>query len=256
MEVIPIASSSDGNATLVRSNGSSLLIDCGVSLRRITATVGHNTVKALGALFITHEHADHIAGTPMLLKKNPHLPVYIHDASFHVKRAHFSGANRKPLKAGVPVEVGGLTVTPFKTHHDAFSSHGFFVRDDETDLSLCYIADTGHICSAIKAHASDADILFIECDYDERLLAKYDGYSLALKERIAGVDGHLSNQQALDLIEEVGVERFRRVIFAHLSPRTNSPQTLMQAAKDRFGSIEKFEVAGEGPIRLGLPLQL
>ena len=221
------------------------MIDCGVSLRSITSKVGYDALKSLGALFITHEHTDHIQGIPTLLRRIPHLPVYIHEASWRAKRAHFAGANRHSLRPGSVVQVGALQVLPFETHHDAMSSHGFFISDEDTGLNLCYIADTGHICDDIKEFITRADILFIECDYDEELLKSYQGYSPVLKERISGHHGHLSNQQALDLLEEIGIERFQRVIFAHLSPRTNSPEVLMDAVYRRFGSIERFEVAGE-----------
>jgi len=225
------------------------MIDCGVSLRAITSKVGYDALKSLGALFITHEHTDHIQGIPILLRRIPDLPVYVHEESWRAKRSHFAGANRRPLKPGSVVSVGSLQVAPFETHHDAMSSHGFFITDEQSGLNLCYIADTGHICDEIKEHVAKADILFIECDYDEQLLHTYSGYSPLLKERISGHHGHLSNQQALDLLEEIGVERFQRVIFAHLSPRTNSPDVLMKAVYKRFGVSDRFEVAGEINIR-------
>lgn len=244
MEVLPIASSSDGNCTLIRSDGVAILIDCGVGIRAITAEIGRDRWQTLGALFVTHEHTDHISGIPTLARRLPELPVYVHDASFRAKRRYFSDANRKRLRSGWTMTVGPFSVTPFPTHHDAESSHGFTISDSHSGLTLCLIADTGHICPAIKEQAAGADILFIECDYDERMLARYPDYSPDLKARIAGPHGHLSNDQALDLVEELGVEHFRRIIFSHLSPRTNSPEVLLDLVKHRFGTTDRIEVAG------------
>lgn len=255
MELIPIASSSDGNATLIRSNGSSLLIDCGVSLRMLTSIVGQQAVRSLSALLVTHEHTDHIKGIPLLSRRFPHLPVYIHDDSYHAKKTHFFAVNRHPFKARKEIKVDNFDITPFPTHHDSRSSHGFFIEDHHSRLKLCFVADTGHICDDIKERASQADILFIECDYDEEMLAAFPGYSLDLKDRIAGNHGHLSNRQALDLIEEVGPERFQRIVLAHLSPRTNSPDVVMKAVHERFGTTERFEVATHGKDEMELILR-
>ncbi len=244
MQVFPIASSSDGNCTVVRSNGTSIMIDCGVSLRTITDVFGRDHLRSIAALLVTHEHSDHVKGIPVLARRLPDLPVYVHEKSFRARKALFSGANRKKFDSAELLEIGSFQVSPFPTHHDAQSSHGFSIYDTHSGKKLCYIPDTGHVCSVIKGHATEADILFIECDYDEKMLADYPHYPDELKSRISGPHGHLSNRDALDLVEEIGINRFQKVVLTHLSPRTNSPDVLMRSILKRFGSQHCFEIAG------------
>jgi phosphoribosyl 1,2-cyclic phosphodiesterase len=249
MQVFPIASSSDGNCTIVRSNGTSVLIDCGISLRTITDIFGRDNLKSIAALFVTHEHSDHVKGIPVLARRLPDLPVYVHEKSFRARRALFAGANVQNLDPSRRIDIGSFEVTAFATHHDSKSSHGFFIFDRYSGLNLCYIPDTGHICPVIKGHAKAADILFIECDYDEKMLADYPHYPDELKERISGPHGHLSNRNALDLVEEIGIDRFQKIILTHLSPRTNSPEVLMGSILKRFGEDHCFEIAGRTGLR-------
>jgi phosphoribosyl 1,2-cyclic phosphodiesterase len=197
----------------------------------------------LAALFVTHEHSDHVKGIPTLARRLPSLPVYVHEKSYRARRALFAEANRHPLKTREKVEVGAFSVHAFPTHHDAFSSHGFSIIDKSDETRLCLIPDTGHICDDIRDEASQANILFIECDYDRKLLATYPNYSNDLKARISGPHGHLSNDDALDLLESLGPDRFRKVVFTHLSPRTNSPEVLQRAILARFGDTINFEIA-------------
>jgi len=256
MQVLPIASSSDGNCTIVRSNGTSILIDCGISLRLITEVFGRDNLRSIAALFVTHEHSDHVKGIPVLARRLPGLPVYVHERSFRARKTLFAGSNRMKLETGESVRIGNFTVTPFPTHHDSVSSHGFFIDDNHSGQKLCYIPDTGHICPIIKRHANDADILFIECDYDEKLLAEYPHYPDDLKARIAGPHGHLSNRDALDLVEELGMHNFRRIVLTHLSPRTNSPDVLHNSIIKRFGENHCFEIAARTSSSATLPLSL
>lgn len=245
MVVTPLASSSDGNCTAVQSNGTAILIDCGVSLRTITAHFGRDYLRTISALFVTHEHSDHIKGIPTLAKRLPELPVYVHDKSYKARRTVFADANRRKFISDDRIEIGNLTVSPFPTHHDSHSSHGFSIYDSHSELTFCHIPDTGHICQQIKKRATEADILFIECDYDEKMLAEFPHYPDELKERIAGPHGHLSNKDALDLVESIGVNKFQKIVLTHLSPRTNSPDVLMKSIISRFGIDHPFEIAGK-----------
>ncbi len=244
MQVFPIASSSDGNCTVVKSNGTSILIDCGVSLRAVTSFFGRDHLRSISALFVTHEHSDHVKGIPILSRRLPDLPVYVHEKSFGARRNLFGGANRKKLDSSDQIVVGSFVVSPFPTHHDSQSCHGFSIHDKYSGLKLCYIPDTGHVCNVIKERATEADILFIECDYDEKMLTDYPHYSDELKQRISGPHGHLSNRDALDLIEEIGMTRFQKIVLTHLSPRTNSPEVLMNSIVRRFGNTHCLEIAG------------
>ena len=215
-------------------------MDCGISLKQLRKALGKDQLKSLDAVFITHEHYDHIKGLDALGKRYE-LPVYINELSFRVRAHQFTNVDNRALDLDVSVRINDLTVIPFDIKHDTINSFGFTIIEDDGPV-LCYFTDSGTISSDNKSLMAQADILFIECNYNDNMLRKYPGYPDFLKARIK--EYHLSNRQTLDALEEIGLDNLEIVIPAHLSPRTNSPEQLTKELTKRFPSdFEKFTIA-------------
>ncbi len=240
MQIFPIVSSSDGNCTFIKTASVSILIDCGISLKQLRKSIGRDRLNDLDAIFITHEHFDHIKGLDTLCKKLD-LPVYINLHSLKAKANQLRNINYLSLKAGDEIRISDLTVIPFNVKHDTINTFGFSIIED-SGTNLCYLTDSGIISEENKLLIAEADVLLIEFNYDEDLFRDYTGYSDNLKERI--VEHHLSNRQTIDALEEIGVDTFDLIIPAHLSPRTNSPELLTAELTNHFpDSMYKFAIA-------------
>lgn len=236
-----LASGSRGNAAVVENGltGEGVLIDCGIRKRdffdRATA-VGFDVASLRGVL-ITHDHGDHVKGLGVVLrglaKAGVRVPVYAHEA---VMRASVSlreavesvNASWHPLAAGESFALGGVTVRPFSTSHDAASSCGF--RFDEREIgategrssdSLGYMTDTGFVTDQAATTLIGVRLLALESNHDERML-QTGPYPFVVKQRIASDRGHLSNTQAADFLAEVAHENLRHVVAMHISQENNT----------------------------------
>jgi len=135
-----------------------------------------------------------------------------------------------------------MTVSCFSTKHDAAHSLGFIVEEPGT--KFCYLTDTGSISKVMFEKIKDCDSYFIECDYDEEMMKSYPDYSQDLKDRITSNYGHLSTQQALELIDKLGIDSKRLFIIGHLSVRTNSPDMVKKRIQAKFPNhVTKFKIA-------------
>ncbi len=240
MQIFPIVSSSDGNCTYIKTEAASILIDCGITLKALHKALGRETVAALDAVFVTHEHHDHISGLGSLGRRYNH-PIYINHNSFAARAGQLWDINKQPLEAENEICIRDLVVTPFELKHDTSNNFGFMIKEEEGSM-LCYLTDTGVISDRNKSLMSMADALLIECNYNEHMLRQFPDYSDELKSRI--MEFHLSNRQTLDALEEIGVDSFEAIILAHLSPRTNSPQQLTEEFTERFPAwVHKFGIA-------------
>lgn len=262
MKIRSIASSSSGNCTYITDGEKGLLIDAGgpkLSMKKLFEAIGDVPIDAI---FITHEHGDHmgVAG-PLARKLN--IPVYIHADSYKKyehdewfeKFAYEKEADlwdRKPKFNNCRVEyldptrsynVGNIQLTPFSTPHDAAYSVGFIVEDTETKKKLGYLTDCGSFTKIMELAMKGCDAYMIEADYDEEMLWAFEEYDEFLKERIASNVGHLSNDQTMKFLEKIGIDSTEFVMFCHLSPRTNTPEKVLEAAEKYFPAHSKFLIA-------------
>jgi len=193
-------SSSSGNSTLIYNEESQIIIDAGVSFKRIkeTASIELNPE----AIFITHEHVDHVRGAGVLGRKTL-APIYIPAKSYEHVSHIFNGCDVRFISGGDIIETKGFTIEPFSTRHDAKGSVGFVITDKTNSKKFGMITDTGSVTRLMKLALVGCDAYLIETDYDEQLLTKYEDYDQYLKDRIRGPWGHLGNQQAMDFVEEV-----------------------------------------------------
>lgn len=224
MKVKLLHSSSSGNCTIVEGENTKLMIDAGLSYKRIKEAYGED--PKLDALLITHEHSDHISGAGIVARKTE-CPIYIPEKSYLAKEKLFNDCSINYIEGGQTIEIGDFTISAFSTRHDSEASNGYVITENATMKKFGFLTDTGGITKLIRDALSDCDGYFIEADYDEDELEKCAEYDDILKERIKSPYGHLSNQQSLEYVNTyLNLEKATFVAFGHLSKNTNSPEIL------------------------------
>ena len=220
MEFYTLASSSAGNAALVCHNDTHLLIDAGISCRRITQSLAvlDLTLDDLDGILITHEHIDHVRALGTLQKKHA-VPLY---ASFGTAAAlDYPAPYLHAFAADEAFAIKDLQIRSFRTSHDAKESVGY--RIESSDGSLAVLTDTGFITDDAHDAALGADMLLLESNHDVVMLKNGD-YPYYLKQRILGECGHLSNEAAAEFAIECVRAGTSDILLAHLSDENNSPQ--------------------------------
>lgn len=217
-----LGSGSTGNATLVQTTGTdacSLLIDCGFGLKSLLARLEASGVhpEDLDAIFVTHEHGDHI-GCVQALSEKYRVPVWMSAGT--AAAAGFSPASGllKVATDGHTVDIGGLQITPFTVPHDAREPLQLTCTDGRVKLGV--LTDLGHSTAHVVQHLENCHALVLECNHDADLLAlsSYPGF---LKQRVGGSYGHLSNSQAAGIAQAVWHGRLGYIVAAHLSQQNN-----------------------------------
>jgi len=219
MEFYTLASSSAGNAALLIAGGTTVLIDAGISARRIAQALHALGVEpaALDAVLITHEHSDHVKGLATLTK-HWRGPVY---ASRGTARClPCAPEQRCAFSSGDAFDLGALRVQSFRTSHDATDSVGY--RFDCEEGSLGILTDTGFVTEEAEQVLDGAELLLLEANHDVDML-RGGPYPYYLKERILGPRGHLSNDAAAEFAVRCAERGTRDVVLAHLSAENNTP---------------------------------
>ena len=220
MEFYTLASSSAGNAALVCHENTHILIDAGISCRRITQSLAalSLTLDDLDGILITHEHIDHVRALGTLQKKHA-VPLY---ASFGTAAAlDYPAPYLHAFAADETFTIKDLQIRSFRTSHDAKESVGY--RIESSDGSLAVLTDTGFITDDAHDAALGADMLLLESNHDVVML-KNGGYPYYLKQRILGECGHLSNEAAAEFAVECVRAGTSDILLAHLSDENNSPE--------------------------------
>jgi phosphoribosyl 1,2-cyclic phosphodiesterase len=233
-------SGSNGNCYYIGNGSDAVLIDAGLSCRETEnrmAQLGLR-VKDIRAIFISHEHIDHIRGAERLSKRFG-IRVFITEATHRRSRIRLEPHLLQSFSAGHPVELGGLTVSPFPKRHDASEPHSFTVSGSGVTVGV--FTDIGIGCEHVKDHLSRCHAAFLEANYDEGMLDR-GPYPLYLKRRIRGEEGHLSNIQALELFLAHKGERMNLLILSHLSKINNHPD-LVRELFTRHANGTKIVVA-------------
>jgi phosphoribosyl 1,2-cyclic phosphodiesterase len=229
MQFASLGSGSRGNGTLVESGNTLVMLDCGFSCReteRRMARLGR-TPDQLAALLVTHEHGDHVRGIAPLARKY-RLPVWLTRGTWQALRDQDLPEVRH-FEAHDLFAVADLQVQPFTVPHDAREPCQFSFGDGTRRLGV--LTDTGRMTPHIVEQLDACDALLLECNHDAGILA--DGpYSAALKRRVGGPLGHLSNGQAAALLAQLDQSRLQHVVAAHLSEQNNRPELARAALAD------------------------
>ncbi len=226
-------SGSNANCYYIGNSQEAILVDAGLSCRET-----EKRMKQLGlsmdnvkALFISHEHTDHITGLPGISRKYQ-LPVYTTGATLKncnkpVEKhlIHFF----KPTK---PVVIGNLSVTPFLKSHDAADPHSFMISGYGVNIGV--ITDIGYACKQVIKYFRQCQAIFLESNYCDQMLEK-GSYPYYLKKRIRSDEGHLSNDQALELFLQYRSDDLRLLILSHLSKNNNKPELVEELFNQQAG---------------------
>lgn len=222
-------SSSSGNCTYVKSGNTEILIDAGKSARAIESallSVG-SSIKNISHIFITHEHGDHICGLEMLTKKHL-IPVHFTYPSYDKCISATSNLKKCALRHEIEyrVEIGNLTVSSFKIPHDSACNVGYIVKDKDSSLGTA--TDIGHITEGAAMALKDCNYIILESNHDIEMV-KNGKYPQAIKERILGEYGHLSNKNAARLACFFAENGAKALTLAHLSRENNAPELALKA---------------------------
>ncbi len=232
-----LASGSSGNSVFIRSGDVRLLVDAGISRKRILQglrDVGEDPAD-LSALLLTHEHIDHIKGISVLHKHLPDLQIFATPgtaAGYHKRQKERLAYHR--IEAGRLLKIGHLEIWPFAIRHDANEPVGY--RIDTGDGAIGFATDLGEPTDRVVENLKDCRGLILESNYDLEML-RNGPYPLQLKKRVASSLGHLSNRQACHLLKRIATPNLRVVALAHMSEKNNSPLLAHQSALSAFGAI-------------------
>lgn len=218
MRFCALASGSKGNCFYVYNNDKAILVDAGISCKKIEeglGVVGENVDKVAG-VFLTHEHIDHIRGVDVFSRKY-NLPVF--GTKETLKAGGFYGDNFYPIKSEEVVKIGGMEVKGFEKSHDASNPLSFQVNNGRC---LSIATDIGIACKNVQDAISESDFLVIESNHDISMLEN-GRYPWFLKNRILGEKGHLSNLHSAVSVLEHARKRLKNVVLAHLSENNNMP---------------------------------
>lgn len=223
LTITTLASGSSGNALLVSGGGTHILIDAGISCRRITTALNelHIDPALLDAVLVTHEHTDHVCGLTTMVKKFS-IPIYASTgtACQLTHRMGLPGDRVRSFPAGGYFDIGPLHCTTFSTPHDAADSVGYTVELDGCKLALA--TDLGYVTDTVRRAVLGSHLVVLESNHDIDWL-RSSPYPYPLKQRILGDRGHLCNEAGADLALQAVQAGAHTVILAHLSSENNTP---------------------------------
>ncbi len=237
-------SGSNGNCYYIGNDHDAVLIDGGISCHeteRRMARLGLSISK-VRAIFISHEHTDHIRGVEVLSWKH-RIPVYITCLTQRNSRLSLDPQLVQTFAAHEPVQIGGLTVNSFPKRHDGIDPHSFTITFN--GITAGVFTDIGTPCEQLIHHVSQCHAAFLEANYDETMLEE-GNYPIYLKRRIRGDKGHLSNLQALEIFKNHRSAFMKLLVLSHLSAQNNHPQVVhdlfaMHANGTRIAIASRYE---------------
>lgn len=237
-------SGSSGNSLLVETENTKLLIDAGVSSKKIETALTNLNIdpSSINGILITHEHSDHVQGLGTFAKKYD-LPVFINPKTLDAipkQKEKISEKNIKKFKIEENFEIGDMQIKPFSIPHDAANPCGFNIFKDNKKISIA--TDIGHMTNGILKNLEDSIFVLLESNYDPEVL-KFSKYPYPLKSRIAGPNGHLSNELAGKTISHLLGSGLQQAMLGHLSKESNFPELAYKTVVDEIISSNYNENA-------------
>lgn len=238
LQICSLNSGSNGNCYYIGNNEMGILIDLGISARMAVqrlAEIGR-TPEHIAAIIVSHEHADHIRGIKTFQKKY-HTKVYTTPKTHHKFKHTLFNLDFFDDKA---FQVGPFSIRAFKKYHDGIDPYSFVVSYGDYNIGV--LTDIGKICSEVIQAVQESQVLFLESNYDSHMLEN-GSYPLYLKNRITGGLGHLSNDEALHLIQYHRAPDLEKVFLSHLSKENNHPDLCLNLFNHLNLSNIHFEIA-------------
>lgn len=238
--ITSLNSGSNGNCYYIGNDDEAIFVDAGISCRETERRMNRLglSMEKVKAIFVSHEHSDHIAGIPVLAKKYQ-LPVYITEGTLQSGGLQLAPGQVFSFQAYEAVQIGGLAITAFPKFHDAFDPHSFTVASDSVRVGI--FTDIGKPCAHVISHFQHCHAAFLETNYDEDMLMN-GRYPYVLKNRIRGGKGHLSNAQALELFTTHRPAFMSHLLLSHLSKDNNNPE-LVKGLFDQHSDNTSIVVA-------------
>ncbi|TCD10485.1 MBL fold metallo-hydrolase [Pedobacter frigidisoli] len=247
-----INSGSNGNCYYVGNENEAILVDVGLTCKEVENRMLRLglSVKKIKAIFISHEHSDHIKGLSVFAKKHK-LPVYISSLTLKSSKLLLDEQNTFSLTHSQKIKIGNLNISAFSKFHDAADPYSFTVECN--DVRVGVFTDIGSVCDRLISHFKNCHAAFLEANYCADMLAN-GSYPYFLKRRITSGYGHLSNTQALALFQSHKPEYMTHLLLSHLSKDNNDPilveslfknvagNTIVKVAS-RYGESEVYYVS-------------
>ncbi len=243
LRVASLGSGSAGNSTLIRSAGTTLLLDCGFTLKETVARLAtlQLTLDDLDAILVSHEHSDHVRGLGPIARKCG-AAVWITHGSFDawrdkkIQRVNFCTAHQS-------FSIGDITIDPFPTPHDAAEScqYVFSVVGEAATSRFVALTDLGVCTPHIYEKLHSANALLIECNYDLEML-RNGPYPASLQSRIRSRFGHLGNQQAAQVLSQIDHQQLQTILLGHLSERNNTPELARATVSAQLENTHRVHV--------------
>lgn len=242
MRFASLGSGSRGNATLIEYQGTRVLVDCGFNVRETERRLQRLglELQALDAILVTHEHSDHLGGVARLARRCG-APVYMTHGTY----AAWNDPEVPAVVRFAPHQdfrIGQIDVRPYPVPHDAREPCQYVLAGGA--LTLGILSDAGHVTPYMRAMLAECDGLMLECNHEPELLAR-GPYPPSLKYRVGGERGHLSNQQAADLLGNVDLSRLQHLVLTHLSETNNTPAHALAAISARLDGSGRVAVCAE-----------
>lgn len=229
IEICAIASGSNGNCYYIGNETEAILIDVGINCKQVLLRMEQRGLdpKKLAAIFVTHEHADHVRGVRVLSKKL-NIPVFYTYGTWNNTHKSSCAPHHRYIQIDEPLQWGAFNIHAFSKNHDAKEPCSY--RVEVADKSIGVMTDIGAVCENVISHFQQCNVVFLESNYDEQML--WNGpYFWPLKQRIASDLGHLSNDQAFDLVNQYGNGILQTIFLSHLSGENNTPEIAFETFK-------------------------